>query len=95
MDGGRGMVGGAGVGAERDCELRGDSLLSGTGGDASGLGHLYTVSLLSSSARSSAPVMAGRIFTMWREVREVSGREMHGSQRQSKLHILSPSLYFA
>jgi hypothetical protein len=92
MDGGCGMVGGAEVGAERDCELRGDSLLSGTGRDTSGLGHLYTVSLLSSSARSSAPVMAGRIFTMWREV---SGREMHGSQRQSKLHILSPSLYFA
>jgi hypothetical protein len=44
-----------GVGAEHDRGLCGDSLLSGTGGDASRLGHLYTVSLLSSSARSSAP----------------------------------------
>jgi hypothetical protein len=68
MDGGRGMVGGAGVGAERDRErvehidgrgeLRGDSLLSGTGGDASRLGHLYTISLLSSTSGTLAQLTA-------------------------------------
>jgi hypothetical protein len=137
MDGGRGIVGGVGV------DVR--ELLSSTDGDASRLGHLYTISLLLSSSSTLAQlivesgdllltshervvsvlshlcrtlwvhrlrmnysgrpneqevwwrqpvVMAGRIFTMWREVREVSGREMHGSRRQSKLYILSPSIHF-
>jgi hypothetical protein len=54
MDGGRSMVGGAGVDVERDRELRCDSLLSGIGGAASCLGHLYTVSLLSSSSGTLA-----------------------------------------